>query len=188
MPAEATAAEAAMSADATPAEAMPAEATPAEAATPADAIPAEAAPAEAAMSAEPTPAEALPRKNEIKSVAEGMCVDSMEQPIGSDVQLYDCHGEGGNQAWSLNSFFDGLIENKFLSMCLRVVEASDGSPVRTATCDENDSQQKWYQANGSFMLNINDQSDKKCLDMDAASKKLLIKLCDREKESQHWAF
>ena len=26
-----------------------------------------------------------------------MCIDSMEQPVGSDMELYECHGEDGNQ-------------------------------------------------------------------------------------------
>ena len=26
-----------------------------------------------------------------------MCIDSVEQPTGSDVELYECHGEGRNQ-------------------------------------------------------------------------------------------
>ena len=37
------------------------------------------------------------RKNEVKSSANGMCIDSMEQPVGREVELYECHGEGRNQ-------------------------------------------------------------------------------------------
>ena len=33
----------------------------------------------------------------MKSSASGMCIDSMEQPVGRDVELYECHGEGRNQ-------------------------------------------------------------------------------------------
>ena len=39
----------------------------------------------------------LTRENEVKSNANGMCIDSMEQPVGRDVELYECHGKGGNQ-------------------------------------------------------------------------------------------
>lgn len=39
----------------------------------------------------------LNRKNEAKSSVNGMCIDSMEQPVGRDVELYECHGGGGNQ-------------------------------------------------------------------------------------------
>ena len=33
----------------------------------------------------------------MKSGAGGMCVDSMEQSVGSDVQLNSCHAQGRNQ-------------------------------------------------------------------------------------------
>ena len=34
-----------------------------------------------------------------------------------------------------------LIENKAISMCLRAADGNEGSPVKTASCDENDTQQ-----------------------------------------------
>ena len=49
-----------------------------------------------------------------------MCIDSVEQPTGSDVELYECHGEGRNQV-NFSSFcmlitsFAGL---KFANVCL----------------------------------------------------------------------
>lgn len=33
----------------------------------------------------------------MKSSESGMCIDSMEQPAGSDTQLFECHGQEGNQ-------------------------------------------------------------------------------------------
>ena len=33
----------------------------------------------------------------MKSSESGMCIDSMEQPVGSDTQLFECHGQEGNQ-------------------------------------------------------------------------------------------
>ena len=33
----------------------------------------------------------------MKSSANGQCIDSMEQPIGRDVELNHCHGQGRNQ-------------------------------------------------------------------------------------------
>ena len=47
----------------------------------------------------------------MKSSVNGMCVDSMEQPVGSDIQLNSCHGEGGNQ---VNYFVNILSSFHFL--------------------------------------------------------------------------
>lgn len=49
----------------------------------------------------------------MKSRANGMCIDSMEQPIGKDMELYECHGEGGNQVncTFLSQTFFFTIEN-----------------------------------------------------------------------------
>ena len=33
----------------------------------------------------------------MKSSESGMCIDSMEQPTESDIQLFECHGQEGNQ-------------------------------------------------------------------------------------------
>ena len=33
----------------------------------------------------------------MKSSESGMCIDSMEKPVGSDTQLFECHGQEGNQ-------------------------------------------------------------------------------------------
>lgn len=33
----------------------------------------------------------------MKSSESGMCIDSMEKPLGSDTQLFECHGQEGNQ-------------------------------------------------------------------------------------------
>jgi len=130
-----------------------------------------------------------PRKNEVKSRANGMCIDSMEQPIGKDVELYECHGEGGNQAWGFrdSNLSGGLIENKVISMCLWAVNASEGSLVRTATCNDSDSQQKWKQVDGVVMLD-DGQSESKCLDFGAVTRKLIIRLCDSSEKSQFWTF
>ena len=44
----------------------------------------------------------------MKSSANGMCIDSMEQPVGRDIQLYDCHGQGGNQVNCVEIIFIDL--------------------------------------------------------------------------------
>lgn len=111
-----------------------------------------------------------------------MCIDSMEQPIGSDVALYECHGEGRNQAWALSN---GFIKNFVHDICLRSTNGFSGSPVKTATCDPDDNQQKWRHANGAIML-VDDESDNNCLEADIFTKKLSIKVCDSKKESQQW--
>lgn len=128
-----------------------------------------------------------PRKNEVKSSANGMCIDSMEQPVGRDVELYECHGEGRNQAWGFraSNLSHGLIENKAISMCLWVADTSEGSPVRTATCNDSDSQQKWKLVDGVVMLD-NGQSESKCLDFSAVTRKLIIRFCDSTEKSQFW--
>ncbi|KAL9954055.1 hypothetical protein ACROYT_G041546 [Oculina patagonica] len=132
---------------------------------------------------------ALLRKNEVKSSANGMCVDSMEQPVGRDVELYNCHGQGGNQAWGFSSFnsSSGLIENKVIHLCLWSVGSSEGNPVRTAVCNDSDSQQKWKHVDGLIMLE-NGQNESKCLDFGAISRKLMIRLCDSTEKTQHWIF
>lgn len=131
----------------------------------------------------------LPRKNEVKSSANGMCIDSMEQPVGREVELYECHGEGRNQAWGFraSNWSHGLIENKVISMCLWAVDASEGSPVRTATCNESDSQQKWKLVDGAVMLD-DGQSESNCLDFGSVTRKLIIRLCDSTEKSQFWTF
>lgn len=123
---------------------------------------------------------------EMKSGAGGMCVDSMEQPVGSDVQLNSCHAQGRNQAWS-HKESNRLIENKAINMCLRTEHGSDGSPVKTAACNENDTLQKWNRVKLLFMLD-NGAMSGMCLDVDTASNKLVIKGCDSTKESQHWTY
>jgi len=121
---------------------------------------------------------------ELKSSAIGMCVDSMEQPVGSDLQLNTCHGEQGNQAWS-HQDSNRLIENKAINMCLRAADGNDGSSVRTAGCDENDTYQKWNRLRLLFMLD-DGAEEGKCLDVDPESNKLVIKRCDSTKDSQQW--
>ena len=39
-----------------------------------------------------------------------MCIDSMEQPVGRDVELYECHGEGGNQVNCTFFFNDNFLQ------------------------------------------------------------------------------
>lgn len=33
----------------------------------------------------------------MKSSESGMCIDSIEKPLGIDTQLFECHGQEGNQ-------------------------------------------------------------------------------------------
>lgn len=123
---------------------------------------------------------------EIQFGASGKCIDSMEQPVDSNVELYSCHGQERNQAWSYRES-SRLIENKAIDMCLRAADVSDGSTVKTATCDENDSHQKWVRTRLQFTLEDGSENCK-CLDVDHANNKLVIKGCDSSKESQHWTY
>lgn len=111
-----------------------------------------------------------------------MCIDSVEQPTGSDVELYECHGEGRNQAWALSN---GFIKNYVHDICLRSADGFYGSSVQTATCDTDDINQKWRHENGAIMLG-DDENDNKCLEVDITTKKLMIRACDSKKESQLW--
>lgn len=121
---------------------------------------------------------------EIKSSFNGMCVDTMEQPLGSDVELYGCHGQEGNQAWRYQELTH-VIENKDKSLCLRAVSGDDGSPVKTSACDETDPQQKWIRKELLFVLGDGAQ-ESKCLDLKPENSRVVIRHCDSTKESQRW--
>lgn len=123
---------------------------------------------------------------EMKSSESGMCIDSMEKPLGSDTQLFECHGQEGNQAWNYRES-TRLIENKAKNMCLRAADGSEGSPVKTAACDVNDTQQKWNNIQRLLMLDDGAMTGK-CLDADPKTKMLVIQHCDSTKESQHWTY
>ena len=45
-----------------------------------------------------------------------------------------------------------LIENKAKGMCLRAADGNEGSPVKTAACDENDTQQVRINFPGNYFL------------------------------------
>ena len=48
----------------------------------------------------------------MKSSESGMCIDSMEQPVGSDTQLFECHGQEGNQViFYINDWLKAYIIN-----------------------------------------------------------------------------
>lgn len=121
---------------------------------------------------------------EIKSSANGMCVDTMDQLVGSYLELYECHGQEGNQAWKYREGTH-VIENKDKNMCLTALNSSDGSPVKTAICDANDTQQKWIRKEFSYQLE-NEAEAKKCLDFEPENKRVVMRDCDSKKASQRW--
>ena len=47
--------------------------------------------------------------------------------------------------------------------------------------------QKWIRSRLSFLLDDGAQ-ESKCLDTDSENRKLVVKLCDSTKESQHWTY
>lgn len=56
----------------------------------------------------------------MKSSESGMCIDSMEKPVGSDTQLFGCHGQEGNQViFYINEWLKAYIYLRKIARYLR---------------------------------------------------------------------
>lgn len=56
----------------------------------------------------------------MKSSESGMCIDSMENPVGSDTQLFGCHGQEGNQViFYINEWLKAYINLRKIARYLR---------------------------------------------------------------------
>lgn len=110
------------------------------------------------------------------------CVDTLGHAETQTVGLYECHGQGGNQEWSITK--SKQLQHE--SLCLGIVQASEGMPVQLLPCGKDDENQKWRHDDMSSHL-VHIQS-KLCIDsIEAQSDKgLVLNSCDQSSISQQW--
>ncbi|EDO38151.1 predicted protein [Nematostella vectensis] len=129
----------------------------------------------------------LPSDESTKSFGEikqgNQCVDTLGHMRGQTIGLFECHGAGGNQMWSLTK--SSLLKHE--TMCLGVNDGKATEPVQLLDCDENNSMQHWEYEKATSRLRHKPTS--LCLSSDKhKTSGLTLEQCNGSAFSQHWAF
>lgn len=120
-------------------------------------------------------------QGEIANKWSNMCVDS---PANSEtknerVNLWPCHGQGGNQYWLFSK--NGEIRRD--ETCL---DHSGGEAVNIYPCHGSKGNQLWRYDAGTHQ--VVHASSNKCLAVSDSKKDLIMEVCDASSPQQKWDF
>ncbi|XP_031564853.1 polypeptide N-acetylgalactosaminyltransferase 2-like [Actinia tenebrosa] len=128
----------------------------------------------------------VPHDDDTKAFGEikqgSQCIDTLGHLTGQNVGLYECHGGGGNQMWSLTK--SSLLKHE--SACLTASSTNSQEAPLLQECNDNEMLQHW-----EYEKDINRLRHKKsglCLDSDKVKENGLILNTCSDNYSQHWAF
>jgi len=110
------------------------------------------------------------------------CIDTLGHGEGQTVGFYECHGQGGNQEWSVTK----SKQLKHESVCLDAPEASEGMPLQLIPCNKDSESQKWrHDDMTSHLIHIKSNL---CIDsVEAQSDKgLVLNKCDQGSLTQQF--
>lgn len=111
------------------------------------------------------------------------CMDTLGHNLDGSIGLYECHGAGGNQQWSLTK--SKLIKHDML--CLGVAEGKLDEVLRLQDCDENNTNQHWE--NEGTQNRLRHIRSNLCVESAGHQEKgLTLNLCDTSSYSQFWSF
>ncbi|KAK3743016.1 hypothetical protein QZH41_009278 [Actinostola sp. cb2023] len=124
----------------------------------------------------------VPQDDNTKAFGEikqgNQCVDTLGHGTGQNVGLFECHGAGGNQMWTLTQ--SALLKHD--SACLGVNDAV----ALLQDCDENNLQQQWeYEKD---LNRLRHKQTGQCLDSDKVKDNGLTLSSCSDNYSQHWGF
>ena len=114
----------------------------------------------------------------ISSPTTGMCVDAAGGPLhhNKEVNLWPCHGQGGNQFW----MFSKTGEIRRDDSCLDV----SGHHVKLQKCHGARGNQWWhYDTEGRSLRH---PASRRCLAVSVDTKKLVMEQCSGENSRQVW--
>lgn len=117
-----------------------------------------------------------------------LCLDSMNNKRNQEVGMFQCATNSirphGNQNWALSWHKDLRLFGKL--DCLDVSKSTKSAPVTLYECHGQQGNQLWYYDTEQKWLVHGKNS--RCLEIDAAKKKVYVNKCDPDNKKMKWTF
>eukprot|EP00039_Didymoeca_costata_P015020 m.248873 g.248873 ORF g.248873 m.248873 type:complete len:602 (+) comp16138_c0_seq1:76-1881(+) len=124
---------------------------------------------------------------ELKADTGNLCADSMGQGIGFRIGIYGCHGQGGNQAWTLTKGQE--IRHDDACVDFQRDPTTGKEELKMSKCAEDVviQSQLWNWTPDHLIRN---PKSNKCIDRTGikGGEYLVVAPCDKTREGQLWSF
>jgi polypeptide N-acetylgalactosaminyltransferase len=117
-----------------------------------------------------------------------LCLDTLGHMSGGDVGLYHCHGEAGNQAWSLSKLRN-IKDTKSIrhqDLCLSLHSDNPGEPVLLGQCSNAPDQAWEHNSHDQLVHHVTHL----CLDSERVDEghRVVANHCNSKTITQIWTF